>query len=87
MDWRNAGFRTKIGKVDGSVVFPIMLSLIVFHYITILVLLVYAAASLYMSWRGRSMQWLWRRARYSLRRGVILARTPRYWRFTQTGKY
>ena len=87
MDWRNAGYRTKIGKIDGSVVFPILLAAVVFHYATIVFLLCYAGVSFYMSLRGRSMQWLWRRARYWLRRGVILARTPRYWRYVRTGKY
>jgi hypothetical protein len=87
MDWRNAGYRTKIGKIDGSVIFPILLAGIVFHYATIIALFCYAGASLYMSFRGRSMQWLWRRALYGLRGGVILARTPRYWRYVRTGQY
>jgi len=87
MDWRNAGHRTKIGKIDGSVVFPILLAAVVFHYATIVFLMCYAGVSFYMSFGGRSMQWLWRRARYWLRRGVILARTPRYWRYVRTGKY
>lgn len=87
MDWRNAGYRTKIGKIDGSVVFPLLLAMVVFHYGTIMFLLCYAGVSFYMSFRGRSMQWLWRRGRYWLRRGVILARTPRYWRYVRTGKY
>lgn len=87
MDWRNAGHRTKIGKVDGSVIFPIFMTAVVFHYITIMLLLAYAASSFYMSVRGRSMQWLWRRLRFWLRNGVILARTPRYWRYARDGIY
>ncbi|MEX5747565.1 hypothetical protein [Massilia sp. X63] len=87
MDWRNAGYRTKIGSIDGSVIFPLLLSAIVFHYVTIGCLVLYAGMSLYMSYRGRSMQWLWHRARYWVRGGVILARTPRYWRYVRTGKY
>lgn len=58
MEWRNAGYRTKIGKIDGSVVFPILLATIVFHYTTITILMFYAGVSLYMSFRGRSMQWM-----------------------------
>jgi hypothetical protein len=87
MDWRYAGLRTKVGKLDGSVIFPLLLALVVFHYVTILFLVLYAGLSLYMSFRGRSMKWLWRRLRFWLRRGVILARTPRYWRYVRTGKY
>jgi hypothetical protein len=87
MDWRNAGYRTKIGKIDGSVVFPILLAAIVLHYATIVFLFCYAGVSFYMSLRGRSMQWLWRRVRYWVRGGVILARTPGYWRYARTGKY
>ena len=87
MDWRNAGYRTKVGKVDGSVIFPILLSMVVFHYVTIAFLLCYAGASLYMSFRGRSMKWLLCRARFWIRRGVILARTPRYWRYVRRGEY
>ena len=45
MDWRNAGFRTKIGKVDGSVIFPLLLAIVVFHYVTILLLMLYAGVS------------------------------------------
>lgn len=86
MDWRNAGHRTKVGKVDGSVIFPLIVSGVVFHIITILFLIGYAGASLYMSIRGRSIQWLWRRFRFAIRRGVILARTPKYWRYIRTGK-
>lgn len=87
MDWRNAGFRTKIGKIDGSVIFPLLLAIVVFHYVTIVFLVLYAGVSLYMSFRGRSMKWLWRRLRFWLRRGVILARTQRYWRYVRTGHY
>ncbi len=87
MDWRNAGYRTTAGKFDGSVIFPIILSGIVFHWVTIGLLFCYAGASLYMNIRGRSMQWLWRRFRYWVRGGVILARTPRYWRYVRTGNY
>jgi hypothetical protein len=87
MDWRNAGFRTKIGKIDGSVIFPLLLAIVVFHYVTIFFLVLYAGVSLYMSLRGRSMKWLWRRLRFWLRRGVILARTQRYWRYVRTGHY
>lgn len=87
MDWRNAGFRTKIGKIDGSVIFPLLLAIVVFHYVTIIFLVLYAGVSLYMSFRGRSMKWLWRRLRFWLRRGVILARTQRYWRYVRTGHY
>lgn len=87
MDWRNAGFRTKIGTIDGSVIFPLLLATVVFHYLTILFLVLYASLSLYMSFRRRSMKWLWRRLRFWLRRGVILARTQRYWRYVRTGHY
>ncbi|MFJ1470277.1 hypothetical protein [Massilia orientalis] len=87
MDWRNAGFRTKIGKIDGSVIFPLLLAIVVFHYVTIFFLVLYAGVSMYMSFRGRSMKWLWRRLRFWLRRGVILARTQRYWRYVRTGHY
>lgn len=87
MDWRNAGYRTKIGKVDGSVIFPLLLAIVVFHYLTIIFLVLYSSLSLYMSFRGRSMKWLWRRLRFWLRRGVILARTQRYWRYVRTGHY
>ena len=87
MDWRSAGHRTKVWKIDGSVIFPVILCGVVFHIITIVFLLCYAGASLYMSIRGRSMQWLWRRFRFAIRRGVILARTPRYWRYVRTGKF
>lgn len=51
MDWRNAGYRTKIGKIDGSVVFPLLLAAIVFHYATIVLLVCYAGVSFYMSFR------------------------------------
>lgn len=87
MDWRNAGYRTKIGKIDGSVIFPVLLSAVVFHIVTILFLLAYAGASLYMTFRGRSMKWLICRFRFWLRRGVILARPPRYWRYVLRGEY
>lgn len=87
MDWRNAGYRTTVGKVDGSVILPILACIIVFHYITIAFLLSYAAASLFMTYRGRSMKWLICRARFWLRRGVILARTPKYWRYVKHGIY
>lgn len=87
MEWRNAGFRTKIGKVDGSVIFPILLTLLAFHIITIGMLIFYAGTSFYMTLRGRSMQWLVCRFRFWIRNGVVLARTPRYWRYVRNGIY
>ena len=68
-------------------VIPLLLAIVVFHYVTIVFLVLYAGVSLYMSFRGRSMKWLWRRLRFWLRRGVILARTQRYWRYVRTGHY
>jgi hypothetical protein len=87
MEWRNAGFRTKVWLIDGSVLFPIMISLVVFSVVTIAFLFAYALASMYMTFRGRSMKWLVCRARFWLRNGVILARTPRYWRYVVHGDY
>jgi hypothetical protein len=80
MDWRNAGLRTRLGPVDGSVMAPIVLCGVVFHWLTIGFLLLYAGGNLYITYRGRSMVWVIRRARFYLRDGVILARTSSYWR-------
>lgn len=85
MEWRAAGHRTKVGNIDGSIIFPLLLAAIVFHYATIAFLVCYACASFYMTMRGRSMSWLIRRFQFWLRSGVILARTPRYWRFVKDG--
>lgn len=80
MEWRNAGKRTKLGIVDGSVLAPLVLAMVVFHYITIALLVLYSLTNVYISMRGRSMSWVLKRARYFLRDGIILARSGSYWR-------
>lgn len=80
MDWSSAGKRTKLGIFDGSVLVPIMLSFVVFHWITIGFLICYASVNAYLLFKGRSMTWVIRKARYWLRDGLILARTISYWR-------
>lgn len=80
MEWRNAGKRTKLGIVDGSVLAPLVLSMVVFHYITITLLVLYSLVNAYISMRGRSMSWVLRRIRFFFRDGVILARPGSYWR-------
>lgn len=80
MDWSNAGKRTMLWKFDGSVLVPIGISLVVFHYVTISILLTYAAVSAYIRYHDRTMTWVLRRFRFFLRSGVIRARTAAYWR-------
>lgn len=83
MEWSNAGKRTRLGPMDGSVLAPIILCLIVFHYTTIILLLVYAGLNAYITYRGRSVTWVLRRVRFFMRNGVVLARTKSYWRHIQ----
>lgn len=80
MNWRNAGHRTKLGPVDGSVLGPIILCGIAFHWITIIFLLCYATLNLYISWKGRTMSWVMKRLRSFIRNGIILGRPSGYWR-------
>jgi len=80
MEWRNAGHRVKLWKIDGSVLGPILLCTVVLHVITILFLLCYALVNLYISLKGRTMSWVTKRLRSFIRNGIILGRTPGYWR-------
>lgn len=80
MEWRNAGKRTKIGPVDASILIPLILVIVFFSWTTTIFLALYAATSIYITWRGLSMSWILRRFRFALRGGVVLAMTPSYWR-------
>lgn len=80
MQWRNMGKRTKLGIFDGSVLGPIVLCLVAFNVTTIVILLVYAACSAYLTSKGISMIYLVRRIRFWMRDGTVLARSANFWR-------
>jgi hypothetical protein len=80
MNWRNAGGRTRLGPFDASVLLPLLLCLFAFHWITISLLVLYAAVNGYLGFKGKSMGLYQRRFRFWLRGGVVLARPRAYWR-------
>lgn len=80
MEWRNAAKRSRIGIVDGSVLGPIVLCIVVFSFNTIMLLLIYASMSAYMTHRGMPPTYLLRRIRFYFRGGVVVARPQSYWR-------
>ena len=86
VEWRGAGNRTKAWLFDGSVIFPMALAVLWWHWLAWTILLLYAFAGLYMNHRGRSMKWLRNRIRFWIRNGVILARTPAYCRAIRRDK-
>lgn len=78
MDVKAAGKRTKIGIFDGTILIPFFLMGVYFSYFTTGLLVTFAVVNIYMNMKGRTMSWLLRRARFTLRNGTILARTPSF---------
>jgi hypothetical protein len=81
MEWRNAGYRTRIGILDGSVLAPLLLCMVFFNAITTILLVTYALINAYLiGYKNRSMTYMLRRFRWMMRKGVIKARPASYWR-------
>ncbi len=78
MDVKAAGKRTKLGVFDGTILVPFFLMGVYFSYLTTGLFILFAVVNIYMNLKGRTMSWLLRRARFMLRNGVILARTPSF---------
>lgn len=85
--WRNAGRKSKMGKLNGTTLIPLLLAFVgvsVTLYSTLYFAILYVGVELYLLHKGRRMSWMLNNFFFKMRDGVMFARTPRYWRLMRT---